>query len=527
MKSNRKYVLWIVLSTLFAATCLVACNGGNGESHTHTYGDGWEHDQTYHWHAATCDHAQKTADKAVHTFESVKVDPTCTTDGYTEYTCTCGYSYRADTVEKSGHDYRTTTVEPTHGVEGYVLHRCAVCGDEYKTDTKPALEHNFIDRPAVPATCGAVGHGAYKVCTVCGYQTESEMIPTSEHTYSTTAWGFNADAHWRPAVCGHNARTAEAEHEFVDGVCECGYRVPVNVDADKFSYKRNAFGYTITGIKDPDVTSVMIPLQFGGLNVTAIADNAFIGNTTLTRVTFSGGFESIGAYAFEGCTALESVKMPTTLQVLGEQAFNGCVKLTAITVPSGVKRIEKNTFLHCEKLAAVTLPDTLTHIGAQAFAGCTELAAIELKDGLEKIGQSAFKDSGLEEIELPASVGYVGAYAFRNCKSLTRAILSAKIEYAVDNWFAGCESLQELTLPFVGNHVDPDKATSKVLGYVFGTAVQNETKFNAVEQGGKTYYIPKSLTKVTVLGGTVDNGSFENCTGVTVVIGQGATDTRG
>ena len=47
---------------------------------------------------------------AGHTYVSHKVDPTCTTGGYTVYTCSvCNDSYTADVTQALGHNYRATT----------------------------------------------------------------------------------------------------------------------------------------------------------------------------------------------------------------------------------------------------------------------------------------------------------------------------------------------------------------------------------------------------------------------------------
>ena len=49
-----------------------------------------------------------------HTYESTVTAPTCTEQGYTTYTCTCGDSYVADYVDATGHTYK-------NGI-------CTVCG---------------------------------------------------------------------------------------------------------------------------------------------------------------------------------------------------------------------------------------------------------------------------------------------------------------------------------------------------------------------------------------------------------------
>lgn len=62
-----------------------------------------------HLECSVC-HAKKeaveipaTGSEHVHSYTDKVVAPTCTKDGYTEHTCTCGYSYRDTYVGATGH----------------------------------------------------------------------------------------------------------------------------------------------------------------------------------------------------------------------------------------------------------------------------------------------------------------------------------------------------------------------------------------------------------------------------------------
>ena len=69
--------------------------------------------------------------------ETSRVEPTCTSDGYVEYTCSCGDSY-SETLGATGHSYQETArVEPTATEDGYVEYTCSICGESY-TETLPA-----------------------------------------------------------------------------------------------------------------------------------------------------------------------------------------------------------------------------------------------------------------------------------------------------------------------------------------------------------------------------------------------------
>ena len=100
--------------------------------------------------------------------------------------------------------------------------------------------------------------------------------------------------------------------------------------------------------------------------------------------------------------------------------------------------------------------------------------------------------------------------------------------------FAGCSSLESITIPFVG--AEAGKTSSDTyqypLGYIFGT--KSYEGGTAVTQGyhgsstssatSTTYYIPLSLRSVTVTGGNILSGAFYNCSMLTsVTIGEGVT----
>ncbi len=75
------------LVKIFSATVLAlgvigfaACGA---KDYTHTYDSDWTRDETYHWHKATCSHAEEVSDKNVHA------------DGNGDYKCdTCAYDMR-------------------------------------------------------------------------------------------------------------------------------------------------------------------------------------------------------------------------------------------------------------------------------------------------------------------------------------------------------------------------------------------------------------------------------------------------
>jgi len=56
----------------------------------------------------------------------------CTSDGYTVYSCECGDTYNDDFTEKIEHSFEKTVIASTAETEGYTLYMCTVCNYAYK-----------------------------------------------------------------------------------------------------------------------------------------------------------------------------------------------------------------------------------------------------------------------------------------------------------------------------------------------------------------------------------------------------------
>ena len=116
-----------------------------------------------------------------HDFMAVVTAPTCTSDGYTTYTCECGDSYVSDSVSATGHDYSSSTTAPTCTSDGYTTYTCA-CGDSYVSDKVATNGHQYSAVVTAP-TCIAGGYTTY-TCS-CGDSYVSDNVAAKGHSYST------------------------------------------------------------------------------------------------------------------------------------------------------------------------------------------------------------------------------------------------------------------------------------------------------------------------------------------------------
>ena len=116
--------------------------------------------------------------------ESITVStvlPTCTSEGKTLHSCNnCSYYYITDPIPPTQHKYSPRIIEPTCSTEGYTFYFCS-CGDFYQGENTPMLEHSFADK-TITASCSAGGYVEH-TCTSCGYSYKDNPTPTAPHDY--------------------------------------------------------------------------------------------------------------------------------------------------------------------------------------------------------------------------------------------------------------------------------------------------------------------------------------------------------
>ena len=97
----------------------------------------------------------------IHEYEHVVTAPTCTTDGYTTYTCACGDTYTADEVPATGHtEVVDAAVKATCVATGLTEGKhCSVCSEVLVAQTEVA----------------ALGHDYQIVCTRCA-ETDPDAV---------------------------------------------------------------------------------------------------------------------------------------------------------------------------------------------------------------------------------------------------------------------------------------------------------------------------------------------------------------
>ncbi|MBQ4587290.1 MAG: leucine-rich repeat protein, partial [Clostridia bacterium] len=302
-------------------------------------------------------------------------------------------------------------------------------------------------------------------------------------------------------------------------------------------YNVNAEGtaVSITGYTGSDV-NVSIPDYYHGLPVTTVADSAFKNKGSVRTLRLPKTLLTIANYAFSGCAALTAISIPNSVTTIGNYAFDGCYNAFTLTIGDSVKSIGDYAFRNCSTINSIKIPDSVTSIGPAAFynciasqsvvigdsvtsignaafCGCNSLTSVVIGDSVTSIGERAFLSCGsLTSVVIGDSVTSIGSEAFEGCSSLTSVIIPDSVTSIGFSAFYDCDSLKEMTLPFIG-----DKKTGRSysnFGYIFGIRSYDD----------QDSYVPKTLERLFITGGTIGSDAFCNCDSLTsVVIGDSVT----
>ena len=273
-------------------------------------------------------------------------------------------------------------------------------------------------------------------------------------------------------------------------------------EMSNFNFTSTITSCSIEGIKDKTITEIIVPDY-----VTSISNGAFEGCSKLESITIpfvgagksaSSGYNQVFGYIFGYTTSSSS------------SSISGATNQYYVTWTSSSYVYYKYYHYYIPtSLKKVTV--TGGSIGPFAFYNCSSLTSITILDNVTSIGEYAFYDcDSLTSVVIPDSITTIGESAFRAC------------------------ALTEITLPFVGASKKASNGYDQVFGYIFGYTTSSNyyanfgtRQYATYSSEGDTYYyyyIPISLKKVTITGGSIGYCAFYSCDSLTSVdIGDSVT----
>ena len=224
-------------------------------------------------------------------------------------------------------------------------------------------------------------------------------------------------------------------------------------------------------------------------SVKAIADNAFLNNTTIKSIKLHSDVYSIGNKAFFGCASLESVSNAESVSYVGALCFAGTPFLTQsteefltvggalvsyngesadVTLPENVVSVSPYAFLQNDVITSFEAGANLSSIGEGAFYDCSKLSQVNVTDSVTYIGADAFygtkwqnsqgdfavlgndilvRYNGVDSVVIiPSGILQIAPNAFYENKSITSVIVPSSVFAIGDRAFMGCDKLNEIEL---------------------------------------------------------------------------------
>lgn len=342
-------------------------------------------------------------DSASH-FNAVVTDPTCSENGYTTYSCVCGYSYDADFVE-AAHSYESEIIKKATCIEkGDIRYTCENCDNTYVEENaieKDAENHEGDKeiRDAKEATCVQDGYTGDTYCLGCEVVLEygQDIDATGIHSYeievtisaTCIATGIRT---YTCSVC-YDSYTESVEIDASNHVGETETREAVTEDCGNDGYTGDTY---CLDCENKIAEGEVIP---------ATGIHTYESEVTLAATCCSTGVRTytctVCDYSYE-----ESIKIDANNHV-GETEVRDAVAETC-----GVNGYTGDTYCKsCDAL--LETGDLIPATGNHSYVASVAKAATCCETGILIYTCSVCGDSYEETIEIDAT-NHAGGTEFRN-----------------------------------------------------------------------------------------------------------------
>ena len=216
-------------------------------------------------------------------------------------------------------------------------------------------------------------------------------------------------------------------------------------------------------------SSALISLEIPD-SVLEIGSSSFSNLSSLKKVIFHEGLETISPVAFNECPLITELALPSTLKnmqynfqgssleslemggegtnfsssgserisnisaknmtirggTIDDGAFYNNSTIENLTLSGSVKWNGVRQFNSCSKLSSVSLENGITRIPAYCFSSCSKITEIAVPASVTSIEESAFSDTSLKNLEIANGVKFIWKLAFSNTQ-LANVLIPASV----------------------------------------------------------------------------------------------------
>ena len=245
----------------------------------------------------------------------------------------------------------------------------------------------------------------------------------------------------------------------------------------------------------------------------------------------------IDDYAFENYEGLKSIKLSGSVRQIGNGAFTNCKSLESLTLSDKVSEIGSEIFKGCESLKELQLPfigynenssTTLNDMfGVENSIGNSTLEKIKITNAksLENYALRGF--TALKNIDISEGLETIGLNAFYNCEALETIVIPSSVIYMGEYIFQGCNSIKEMSLPFIGSTISSPNQLSYLFGYNTTVNSLDKIELTNVERLTSSTFSGYEINEIVLSETlkTVDSYAFAHISGLQeLVIPTSVTD---
>lgn len=316
------------------------------------------------------------------------------------------------------------------------------------------------------------------------------------------------------------------------------------------------------------LTAAIIPSEYDGKPVTAIASSAFSYRSLLTYIYIPDSITTIGESAFRDCSSLAMPLNLPNVTSIGNSAFNGSA-ITGLNLGSELLTLNPDSVFYNSSLTFVNIdannpnyssingvifdkaqtsivylpdglvgevfiPETITYLDASMFERCDYVTSITVSSDNEYYsslnGVLYNKDQtrlircplgyDVTNYVVPNAVTTIGSSAFNHCRNIEEINIPNSVETIELNAFAYCTSVTSINIP---------TSVTSIGHYAFhycSALTSINIPDSVTSLGQYCFYQCENLATVTLGSGVKNIGqnTFQNCYDLTsITISDGAT----